>query len=193
MLSNLRALAALSLLAAGLLATGCKAKPELSASSAQTLIQGEYDKRTPEPALIAVDEMGLKQGLASGLWKLTKVYPNQRWADYTLTDTGKKSVKLQNGGDVIQWRPGEGSKDFHFFMAPAVANKLKAKEVGDPQDDVVPGVDPAKTTRFTEAYDWTGIPDPVSTIAHNAINKPSVKRVAEFALVNNAWTLHDIK
>jgi len=182
----------LAILGSGLLMSGCNSAPDLNKTSALTLIQGDYDKRTAEPATIAVDEIGLKQGLNSKLWKLTKVYPNNRWADYALTDDGKKSIKISGSGDVIQWRPEEGQKDFHFFVSTVAANHLKAKDVADPQDDVVANVQTAKSARFTEVYDWTGIPEPVQTIAHNAINRLSTKRQADFALINGAWAVHSI-
>ena len=183
---------ALAILGSGLLMSGCNSAPELNKTNALTLIQSDYDKRPAEPATIAVDEVGLKQGLNSKLWKLTKVYPNNRWADYALTDDGKKSVKLAGSGDVIQWRPEEGQKDFHFFVTTVASNHLKAKDVADPQDDVVANVQTAKSARFTEVYDWNGVPDSVQTISHNAINRLSTKRQADFALVNGAWAVHSI-
>jgi hypothetical protein len=183
---------ALAILGAGLLMNGCKSAPDLTKDAALALIQADYDKRPAEAATIAVDELGLKQGINSNLWKLTKVYPNNRWADYALTDEGKKSIKLAGTGGAIQWRPEEGSKDFHFFVITMVANHMKAKDVSDPQDDVVANVQTAKSAGFTEVYDWTGIPDSVQTIAHNAINRLSTRRQADFALVNGAWTVHSI-
>lgn len=182
----------LAILGVGLLMSGCKSGPDLTKDAALALIQADYDKRPAEPATIAVDDMGLKQGINSKLFKLTKVYPNNRWADYVLTDDGKKVIKLAGTSDVIQWRPDEGSKDFHFFVITVAANHLKAKDVSDPQDDVVANVQTAKSAGFTEVYDWTGIPDSVQTIAHNAINRLSARRQANFALVNGAWTVHSI-
>ncbi len=176
----------------GLLTTGCKSAPDLTKTAALTLIQAEYDKRPAEPVTIAVDDMGLKQGLNAKLWKLTKVYPNNRWADYVLTDDGKKALKLAAGGEVIQWRPDQGTTDFHFFVQSVTPTRLKAKDVLDAEDDVVAGVDSAKSARFTETVDWTGIPDPVQTMAHNAINRLTTKRQAEFALADGAWKLHSI-
>ena len=186
------AVGALAIVGSGLLMSGCNSAPELSKTNAQTLIQADYDKMAGQPATIAVDDVGLKQGLNSKLWKLTKVYPNNRWADYALTDDGKKAVKLAGNADMIQWRPDEGQKDFHFFVTTVATNHLKAKDVADPQDDVVANVQTAKSAGFTEVYDWTGVPDPVVTIAHNAINRLSTKRQADFALTNGAWTVHSI-
>src|SRR5260370_1288063 len=183
---------ALAILGSGLLISGCSMTPDLNKTAALTLIQADYDKRPAEAATIAVDDMGLKQGLNSKLWKLTKIYPNNRWADYVLTDEGKKALKLAGTGGVIQWRPEEGRTDFHFFVITVTANHLKAKDVADPQDDVVANVQTAKSARFTEVYDWTGIPDPVQTIAHNAINRLSTKRQADFTLVNAAGTVHSV-
>lgn len=186
------AVGALAIVGSGLLMSGCNSAPELSKTNAQTLIQADYDKMAAQPATIAVDDVGLKQGLNSKLWKLTKVYPNNRWADYALTDDGKKAVKLAGNADMIQWRPDEGQKDFHFFVTTVATNHLKAKDVADPQDDVVANVQTAKSAGFTEVYDWNGVPDPVVTIAHNAINRLSTKRQADFALTNGAWTVHSI-
>jgi hypothetical protein len=192
MSNPMKIFAALTILGTGLFFAGCKSAPDLTKTEALTLIQADYDKRPAEPATIAVDEMGLKQGINTKLWKLTKVYPNNRWADYVLTDDGKKAIKLAGTGDVIQWRPEEGSKDFHFFVITGASNHLKAKDVTDPQDDVVANVQTAKSAGFTEVYDWTGIPESVQTIAHNAINRLSNRRQADFALINGAWTVHSI-
>jgi len=175
-----------------LLLNGCKSAPDLSKTAALALIQADYDKSPAAPATIAVDDMGLKQGISSGLWKLTKVYPNNRWADYVLTDAGKNAIKLSGTGDAIQWRPEEGSKSFHFFVTTVASNHLKAKDVADPHDDVVANVQTAKSAGFTEVYDWTGIPDSVQTISHNAINRLSTHRQADFALENGAWKVHSI-
>ena len=183
---------ALAIMGAGMLLNGCNFTPELNQTAAVTMIQADYDKRPAQPATIAVDDMGLKQGINSRLWKLTKVYPNNRWADYALTDEGKKAVKLAAPGDVIQWRPEDGGKEFHFFVTTVAANHMKAKDAGDPQDDVVANVQTARSVRFTEVYDWNGIPQPVQTIAHNAINRPNSRRQADFALVNGVWTVHSI-
>lgn len=177
---------------AALVVNGCKSAPELTKANAQTLIQAEYDNRPAEPLTIAVNDMGLKQGISSKLWTLTKVYPNMRWADYTLTDDGKKAFKLQSGGNVIEWRPAQGNNDFHFFIQTIKANHMKAKDVGDPEDDVVAGVDKAKGTSFNEVMNFDGIPDSVQTLAKNAINKISTRRRAEFELASGAWKLHSI-
>lgn len=177
---------------AGLLTVGCKSAPELTKAKAQSLIQAEYDNRPAEPLTIAVNDMGLKQGINAKLWKLTKVYPNMRWADYTLTPEGKAAFKLQSGGDVIEWRPEQGNSDFHFFIITTKANHLKAKEVADPENDVVAGVDKAKGTSFTEVDNFEGIPDSVQTLAKNSINKITTRRRAEFELANGDWKLHSI-
>jgi hypothetical protein len=98
---------ALAVLGSGLWMSGCNSAPELTKTNAQTLIQSDYDKRPAEPATIAVDDAGLKQGLNAKLWKLVKVYPNNRWADYTLTDEGKKAVIKQRMLTILRmtwWR-----------------------------------------------------------------------------------------
>ncbi len=173
--------------------TGCNFTPDLNKTAAAAMIQAEYDHRPAEKITFAVNDMGLKQGLNAKLWKLAKVYPNNRWADYVLTDEGKKALTLQGGGDVFQWRPEGSNNDFHFFAQTAQSVHLKVKDVGDPQDDVVPGVDTARVAPFNEVENFEGIPDPVQVIAHNSINKVSSRRQAEFALVSGNWTLHSIK
>ena len=47
----------------------------------------------------------MRMGVTDKYWDRTKIYPNKFWADFNLTPDGKKALKLQNGGDVIQWRP----------------------------------------------------------------------------------------
>ena len=69
------------------------------------------------------------------------MYPNKYWADFKLTDEGKKAVKLPNGGDTIEWRPsGLDDKTYSVVMTTVAANHLKAQEVTNIQDEMVPGV-----------------------------------------------------
>src|SRR6266571_2534951 len=78
---KIQALGALLVMGAGLWVTGCKSTPELSQADAAKMIQAEYDSRPAAGAGIYVNEVGLKQGLTAKYWALTKVYPNNRWAD----------------------------------------------------------------------------------------------------------------
>ncbi|HTX75729.1 MAG TPA: hypothetical protein VMD29_05950 [Terracidiphilus sp.] len=184
------ALGALAAVGAGLLMSGCKSTPELSKDTAQSLIQAQYDKQ-PSGVTITVDETGLKQGLTAGYWKLTKVYPNNRWADYTLTPDGKKILKLDGGGDVIQWRPEQGSP-FSFLIVTTATNPLKVRDVQDPQDEVLPGSSAAKSVTFTEAVNLTGVPQPLQDIAHNPGNKLSSQKQADLTWDGMNWKLHGI-
>src|ERR1700738_4877524 len=86
---------AVAVMGAGLLLSGCKSGPELTQAGAAKMIHGEYDSRAGAGAGIYVNEYGLKQGLTAKYWQLVKVYPNNRWADYKLTDEGKKVLTLQ--------------------------------------------------------------------------------------------------
>jgi len=172
--------------------SGCGSTPDLTKATALALIQANYDQQPAKGVTIEVDQMGLKQGLAANYWKLTKIYPNNRWADYTLTDVGKKALTLDAGGDVIQWRPETGNES-HFFVTTVAANHLKAKEVQDAQDEVVPGVSTAKSTVFTESVVLTNVPQPLQDMLHNPGNKPSSKRHADFALNGDAWSVHSIQ
>lgn len=189
---KMRAFGVLALAGAGVGLAGCNFTPDLSKTAAQTMIQAEYDKKPAEGFLIAVGPTGLQQGLDAGYWKLTKVYPSQRWADYTLTPEGKKVLVLNGGGDVIQWRPDSDGKA-HFFITTIQKNHARIHDVQDPQDDVVANVDTAKSTTFMESVNWTDIPQPLQDIAHNPGNTLSTRRHVDFALEGGTWKVHLIR
>ena len=182
----------LAFIGAGLMFVGCKSTPELSQADAAKLVQAEYDQRPPAGAGIYINEIGLKQGLNAKYWKLTKVYPNNRWADYTLTDDGKKVLTLQGGGSTIEWRPEQGNNS-HFYVITVQTNHFKAKDVEAPHDDVVPGVPTAKSSAFNETLNLDGVPQPLVDLAHNAGNRLSSKKHANFAYEGGAWKLHSIE
>jgi hypothetical protein len=191
---HVKALGALVLLASGLVMAGCKSAPELTAAQAQTLIQAKYDQTAPVGVTILVDDLGMRQGIAAKLWDRTKIFPNKFWADFTLTADGKKAVVLPGGGDVIQWRPsGLDDKTYTYVVTTTAANHLKAHDVTNIQDEMVPGVDTAKSASFIEGVNLTGVPDALQQIAHNPGNKLSTKRQADFSLEGGAWKLHSIE
>jgi hypothetical protein len=172
--------------------TGCKSAPDLSKDNAVALIQSHYDSQAPSGVTITVDKMGLQQGLTAGYWKLTRVYPKQQgWADYTISDAGKKVLKLVNGGDVIEWRPG-GDGEYHFLIVTTTASTMRAKDAQDPQDEILADAKTAKSVTFTESVNLTGVPQPLQDMAHNAGNKLSAKRQADLAYENGAWKVHGI-
>jgi len=183
---------AAALMGAGLLLSGCKSAPDLSQADALKMIQADYDSHPAAGAGIYVNEFGLKQGLTAKYWQLVKVYPNLRWADNKLTDEGKKVLTLQNGGDTIEWRPEQGNSS-HFYVISAKTNHFKAKEVDTPVDEIVPGVTTAKSAVFNETLNLEGVPQPLVDLAHNAGNKLSSKKHADFAFENGAWKLHSIQ
>ena len=188
-----KALGMAALVGVGMLLGGCKSAPELTKDQALQLIQAKYDATAPVGAAVVVSEQGMISGATGKLWDRVKVYPNKYWADFKRTDTGKKAVKLANGGDTIEWRPsGITDKSFTVTVTTVAANHLKAKELGDVTDATVVGADKAKAVKFAEAVDLTGVPQLVQDIAHNPGNELSQKRTAEFTLVNGAWTLHSI-
>jgi hypothetical protein len=191
---KLQALGVLAFLGAGMPLTSCKSAPELTAANAQALIQASYDQIAPVGASIRVDDLGMRQGATAKYWTRTKVYPNKFWADFALTDDGKKVVKLPSGGDVIQWRP-DSAIDTHYSIIAitAVANHLKAHDINNIQDEVVPGVDTAAGAAYTEGVNLSGVPGPFQAIAHNPGNKLSTKRHADFSLEGGAWKLHSIE
>ena len=183
------------LLTAGMVLAGCKSAPELSQSQALALIQADYDHGTPQGISIQVNNDGMVQGAAQAKWwARTTIYPNKYWADFKLTDAGKKVVTLPNGGDKIEWRPDSADDTkYTYRMVTVQANHLRARDVGDISDEMIAGVDTAKGVSFTEGVDLTGVPDLLQQIAHNAGNRLSAKRHADFALVNGAWTVHSIQ
>ena len=173
---------------AGMLVAGCKSAPELTAAQAHALIQAKYDQTPAVGANIAVDDLGMRMGATDNYWKRTTIYPNKFWADFKLTDEGKKALKLQDGGDVIKWRPDNADdKGYSIIVVTLTANHLKARDLQDPQDDVG-----GKGASFTEAVNLDGVPGPLQDIAHNPGNKLSSKRQAEFALDGGAWKLAGI-
>lgn len=177
-----------AILGAGLLLTGCN-KPELTQASAQALIQAKYDQTPPAGAVIAVDNNGMIQGALAKYWEQTKRYPNRSWGDFTLTPEGKKVLKLQKGGDVIQWQPENAdAKGYSVVVVTVATNHLKARDIKDIQDETGGG----KGADFTESIIWDGVPGPLQDIAHNPGNKLSAKRHAEFVLDGGAWKLQGI-
>lgn len=178
---------------AGLLFSGCKSAPELTAANAQALILAKYDQTAAVGANIAVDDLGMRQGATAKYWTRTTIYPNKFWADFTLTAEGKKVLKLQKGGDMIQWRP-ESADDTHYsvIVVTVAANHLKAHDLQDAQDEVLPGQSTVKGVAFTESVNLDGVPAPLQDIAHNPGNKLSTKRQADFVLVDGAWKVQAI-
>ena len=189
---NFSGFAAIGLVALGFALMGCNSAPDLTKTAAQALIQAEYDKRPAEGVIVMVDRVGLKQGLDAHYWKLTKVYPNNRWADYILTPEGKKALTLNGGGDVIQWRP-DADGAAHFFVTTVAANHPRVHDVRDPQDDVVANVPTAKSTSFVESVDFSGVPQPLQDMAHNPGNTLSAHRQVDFALEAGVWKVHLIR
>ena len=191
---HLRTLGAVAGLGFGLILTGCKSAPELSQTQALALIQAKYDQAPAAGVNILVDDLGMRQGISGKLWERTKIYPNKFWADFKLTPDGQKAVKLPNGGDTIEWRPaGLDDKNYTYVVTTVAANHLKAHDIGDLQDEMVPGADTAKSAKFTEGVNLTGAPDALQQIAHNPGNKLSTRRQADFTLESGTWKLHSIE
>ena len=177
------------LLVAGLALAGCKSAPDLSSADAQKLIQAKYDADPAVGATIVVNDLGMRQGVTAKYWDRSKSYPIKWWADFKLSDTGKKAVKLSNGGDTIEWRPESADdKKFVVTVTAVAANHLKATNVQDPQNES----DGTKTVVFNEAVSLDGVPAPLAEIAHNPGNKLSTKRTATFKVDNGAWKLDSI-
>jgi len=177
-----------------LLVSGCKSTPDLTQTEAQSMIQANYDHATPVGTNITVNDLGMRQGITAKYWNRTKIYPNKYWADFTLTADGKKVLKLPGGGDTIQWRPESLTDDkYSIVVVTVVANHLKARDVSEPQDEVIAGADTAKGASFTESVNLEGVPEALQEIAHNPGNKLSTTRQADFTLEGGAWKLHSVQ
>jgi hypothetical protein len=189
-----KALATIALLGAGIAIAGCKSAPDLTSTQALALVQAKYDDTAPAGVDVLVDDQGMRQGIAAKLWERTTLYPNHYWADFKLTDAGKKAVKLPSGKDVIEWRPsGLDDKNYTYRITTVAANHLKARDMGDLQDEMVAGADTAKAGKYTESVNLSGVPDALQEIAHNPGNRLSSKREADFAYEGGAWKLHAIR
>ncbi len=173
--------------------TGCK--PELTNEQALPLIQAHYDQAAAVPMNFKVDQSGLQAGLLAKYWILTKLYPqNKAWGDFTLTDAGKKLIKLPNGKDVIEWRQDAGGK-FQYEVTTVAALKFKARDIHEIRNEVVPGVKgPGRVVVFMETHDIAALPNELQDIIlHNANNKIAEKRQADMDFENGAWAFHNIE
>jgi hypothetical protein len=184
-----RILAAMATLGAGLLASGCKQAPDLTQASATSMIQASYAQAVPVPATIVVGDLGMRQGIDAKYWQGIKRFPNGYWADFKLTDDGKKLVKLANGGDTITWRP-DGPNDLRYSvtMTTVAAVPLKAEEVADVEDN-----GSGKAVSFTEEVDVSGLPAQLQGIAQERRNSLTTRRRANFVLKNGAWALDSVR
>jgi hypothetical protein len=194
----LRTLALLGI-AAGLglglgMVAGCRKAPPLTADQATAMIQARYDATPATGVPIVVNKLGLKMGLTDGYWKLTRVYPNKFWADYVLTDEGKKAIAVPGSGDVIEWRPDSMTSTGYAVMVQTMtANHLKAMAVQDPVSEELPGAETARSVQYSEVVDLTGVPQGLKDIAENPGNELSTKRQADFALVDGKWVLKSVE
>jgi hypothetical protein len=180
-------------LGAAMALTACKSAPPLSQTDAQKLIQDYNDQQPPISIHVYVDYTGLKQGVDAKYWKVTHSYSaNKNWGDLDLTDAGKKVYKLEDGTTTIHWRPDEQNKG-HFYVDTVQTMHPKISEVTDPQDDVVPGADTAKSCKFTATANLEGMPDTVKQMAHDTGNILTGRHTAEFTLENGAWKVHAIR
>jgi hypothetical protein len=186
---RMRLLGTVALLGAAMIFAGCKSAPELSAANAQALIQAKYDADPAVSTNIVVDDLGMREGVTAKYWDRSKAYPNKYWADFKLSEDGKKSVKLPSGTDIIEWRPASmDDKTFSVIVSTVATNHLKAHDVADPQDEV----GGTKSATFNEVKSLDGVPAPLQGIAHNPGNHLSSKKTATFSLDNGAWKLQSI-
>jgi len=178
----------LTILTTGAFISGCKSTPPLTQADAQAMIQAKYDQTPPQSFTIVLNDLGMRQGITDKYWEGVKKYANGYWGDFKLTDVGKKQVKLSDGSDVIKWRPdGPNDLRYAYNISTVALNHLKARGVGDVQD-----VGPTKVVAFYEDVVLAGVPDALSTLAHNPGNQLSTRRQATFTLDSGAWKLQSI-
>ncbi len=187
----------LAVLLAGMAAvialTGCS-KPELTNEQALALIQAHYDQAQPVVLTFKIDQRALADGNKAKYWGVSKHYPNNLWADFTLTEEGKKLVRLPNGKDVFEWRQDSTGK-FQYAMTTAAPLKLKARDVSEIRKEIVPGVKgQGRVVVFKQAYDISSLPSELqNVILDNTSNQLSIKRLADMAFENGAWVFHDLE
>jgi hypothetical protein len=186
---KIQTFAALVLLGAGGFLAGCKSAPDLTQDQAKTMIQAKYDKDQGTVFNIAVNDRGMQQGVTANYWLGVKRYPNGYWGDFKLTPAGVKVVKLQSGGDTIQWRPdGPNDPNYTVIVVPLALSKLKTRSLDDVQT-----IADTRTVTYMEDVDLSNLPAPLQGLANNPANKLSTKRMATFTLANGAWTLQSIE
>jgi hypothetical protein len=186
---KIQTLAVLVLLGAAGFLAGCKSAPDLTQDQAKAMIQAKYDKDPGTVFNIAVNDAGMQQGVNAKYWLGVKRYPNGYWGDFKFTPDGVKIVKLQNGGDTIQWRPeGPNDPNYTIIVVPLVPSKLKMRNPGDVQT-----IADTRTVTYMEDVDLSNLPAPLQGLTNNPANKLSTKRMATFALANGAWTLQSIE
>jgi hypothetical protein len=187
---NWKALGVLAVASFGLAGVGCNSAPDLTPTQALAMVQAKYDQMPPVGTTILVNEAGIRAGVTAKLWDRTKVYPNKLWADFKLTPEGKKAVTLPGGGDVIEWRPAnQDDTNYTAIVMTVAANHLRAHDMGNLQDEMLPGSGTARQGKYTEGVNLTGVPPVLADIAHHPGNKLSTKKQADFALENGAWVL----
>jgi hypothetical protein len=181
---------ALAILSLGLLAGGCKSAPPLSKDDATSMIKANYTQAAAVPITIAINDSGMQQGVTAKYWTGLKRYPNGYWADFKLTDDGKKVLKTSDGKDVIEWRPeNPGDSKYSIAMTTIVTSQPKVSHVGDPVD-----VDAtSKTVTFSEDANLDALPGPLKQIAQSSTTGLSTSRRASFVLANGAWKLDSVQ
>jgi hypothetical protein len=153
------------------------------------MIQADYDQSPGVPFDISVDDRGMQQGAQAKYWVGFKRYPNGYWGDFKLTDDGKKVIKLQGGGDVIQWRPdGPTDPKYVVVIVPLMVSHLKARSIGDVQT-----LGDSRVVTFMEDVNLDGMPAPLQAIAQDPVNKLTTQRQATFVLTDGAWKLKSIE
>ncbi len=183
------ALMSLAVLGVGMMVTGCKSAPELPKDKALATIQAHYDAAAPTGFDINVNNDGMIQGATAKYWQRTTIYPNKYWADFKLTDQGKKLLKLSSGTDTIQWRPSSPTdKNFSIVVTTTVLKHRKARDIQDIQDVG----SKTKTAVFTEVVDLSDLPQPLVDIAHNPGNQLTTDRTATFVLDGDNWKLQTV-
>jgi hypothetical protein len=186
---NFQCVGALALFCAGLFAGGCKSAPVLTQANALSLIQAKYDQSPPVTTDIVVKDLGMRQGGTAKYWEEVKRYPNGYWADFKLTDAGKKLFKLPGGGDTIEWRPnGPNDVGYSIILTTLATSHPKPHDVTDIED-----LGNGKVATYIEDENLDGLPVPVQDMAHDPGNTLSNRKQANFVLSSGAWALQSVQ
>jgi len=137
---KMKVLGGLAILGAGLLLNGCKHVPDFTAANAQALIQADYDSKRLR-ARLSKSTIGLEAGVDGQLLEADEGLSQQNVGRLHAHGRWQEGVDASRGRRRDQWRPDQiASASPHFYVVTMAAKPFKAKDVQDPQDEVLPGV-----------------------------------------------------
>ena len=135
---NWKTLSVVFLGISGLMMTGCKSAPDLTAGQALSMVQAKYDQTPPVGVNILVNDPGMLRGVDGQALGADEDVSQQDLGRFQADPRGEEGCVLPDGGDMIEWRPASlDDKDYTIVVTTVAANHLKAHDMGDLQDEMV--------------------------------------------------------